>query len=234
MKENINYSKSRLETCTDLALRPFIKEIKVQGETNLKNLPEDRPLIFATTHLTTLDVTGAINLIAKNFDISVVHAENQDHFLQAPIPFLTTRIADKKNFLPISPSYIEDEFTVIANTLKSGKPILMAAYAQHGSKNEYYRELTQKNVVIPKKGGIGAIFLAQRTNSIIVPMAVDIDENRIMTISIGEYLDLEKIENLDKFKVDKNGTRSISVKLRKQSEILMNSLRSMMPVDKLE
>ncbi|MPM89226.1 hypothetical protein SDC9_136334 [bioreactor metagenome] len=147
---------------------------------------------------------------------------------------MTTRIADKKKFLPISPNYIEDEFTVIADTLKSGKPILMAAYAQHGSNNEYYRELTQKNVVIPKKGGIGAILLAQRTNSIIVPMAVDIDEHRMMTISIGKYLDLEKIENLDKFKVDKDETKLISEKLREQSEILMNSLRSMMPPAKLE
>jgi len=234
MKENINHSTSRLEACTDLALRLFIKETRVQGEANLKNLPEDRPLIFATTHLTTLDVTGAINLIAKNFDISVVHAENQDHFFQAPIPFLTTRIADKNNFLPMSPNYIEKEFAVIENALKSGKPILMAAYAQHGSENEYYRELTQKNVVLPKKGGIGAVFLAQKTNSIIIPIAVDITDDKVMTINIGEYLDLEKVENLDKYKVDRDETRLISEKLRQQSEILMNSLASMMPPEKLE
>lgn len=234
MKENISHPTSRLEACTGLALRLFIKETRVQGEENLENLPKDRPIIFATTHLTTLDVTGAINLIAKNFDINVVHAENQDHFLQAPIPFLTTRIADKNNFLPISPNYIEDEFTAIENTLRSGKPILMAAYAQHGSKNEYYRELTQKNVVLPKKGGIGAVFLAQKTNSIIVPLAVDIADDKVLTINIGEYLDLEKIENLDKFRVDRDETRLISEKLRQQSEVLMDSLRVMMPPDKLE
>lgn len=227
----------RLATVCKASLKPMFSEIKVSGHQNLEKIPKDRQIIFATTHLSNTDVTIAASELAKEYNIKIVQASTHDYPMQSPSGYISKIVGGSENFISIRTKKVNgkekgffrpEDYNPMVEHLKNG-PILMAAY--YNSDKRYVDNALQKDVVLPEKGGVGAIWLAQKSNSVIVPTTIDINK-KLAVVHFGEALDLEKIDEIDSFKNDLEKTRDISEKLRKQSNLLMSSLAKMLPAEK--
>lgn len=227
----------RLATVCKASLKTMFSEVKVSGHQNLEKIPKDRPIIFATTHLSNTDVTIAASELAKEYNIKIVQASTHDYPMQSPSGYISKIVGGSENFISIRTKKVNgkekgffrpEDYDPMVEHLKKG-PVLMAAY--YNSDRKYVDNGSQKDVVLPEKGGVGAIWLAQKSNAVIIPTAIDINK-RLAVVHFGEVLDLKKIDEIDLFKNDLKKTRDISEKLREQSNLLMSSLAKMLSVEK--
>jgi len=237
IKKPLETRTKRLAVVCKASLKPIFSEIKVFGYQNLDKLPKDRPIIFATTHLSNTDVTIAASELATKYNIKIVQASTHDYPMQSPSGYISKIVGGNENFISIRTKKVDgkekgffrpEDYEPMVEHLRGG-PILMAAY--YNSDKKYVDDVLQSGVVLPEKGGVGAIWLAQKSKAIIVPTAIDINK-KLAVVNFGEALDLEKIDEIDLFKNDLEKTRMISEKLREQSDLLMSSLAKMLPVEK--
>lgn len=237
IEKTLGVRTKRLAILSQASLRPMFSEINVVGRQNLENLPKGRPIIFATTHLSNTDLTIAASELAKKYNIKIATASTHDSLAQSPSGYISKIIGGSKSFISIGTEKIggkekgifrPKDYDPMVEHLKDG-PILMAAY--YNSDRKYVDNVLQKDVILPERGGVGAIWLAQKSNAVIVPTTIDVN-NRTATIHFGEFLDMKKIEEIDEFKNDLGISREIIRELRTQSDLLMSSLAEMLPPEK--
>ena len=195
-------------------------DIEVQGEENLKKIPENSNCIFASSHISGHDVPTVGNVLCEDFNLAIANQSTHHHFMQEPGMNLSIRLSGKKNYFPIDFEFDKSEEKVEVNGKRGffnpknyvpmkdimenrGKSMLMAAHSPSlGS--------------LPEKGGLGAIYLAQISeNAVVIPIASIVDFPYVQTtdapnaknlakkptakVIIGEPLHLEKIIGIETY-----------------------------------
>lgn len=242
----------------------FIKSPQIQGLNNLTQIPLNQPLVIACTHLSDIDVQTIAGNIAPYRNIGIAsQTSNQNNIITGS--FL--RIAGTKNVFGISNVYDSKEhrsryifkhndFKIMSDAIQKGKTIVIAAH------NPTY------DWKLPEKPGKGAVYLAQLSNAIILPIALEIlsdkpvgmADDKINSVKrfllrkktnsrivIGKPItlpkmkkeELQQIANLYQTKTknqvskrDLEKAKSALKKIKEQAEIIMSTLRDMLPPNK--
>lgn len=211
---------ARFRLAVDILLKANFGKIKVKGEENLDKLPPGAKVIIATTHISDFDVLVPIVKLGKRFKIKAVNASLQHDVRKDAMPSLSVIAAGKENTIPVdfkwgknpkgqksyySSSFNPDNFTPMKEALDDGDAILMAAYNPEPIKSG----------MLPAKGGYGAVYLAEVSDAVIVPVAVNIKskdpfagmrERAIQTLLdrpememvIGEPITLDKVSGIER------------------------------------
>ena len=215
----------------------FIKTPTIEGLDNLTQIPLDQPLVIASTHLSDIDVQTIATNIAQYRDIGIAsQSSNQRNIITGS--FL--RIAGNENIFGITDEhdpkthrsrYIfnPQDFRIMADAMQIGKTIIIAAH-----KPTYDWRL-------PEKPGKGAVYLAQLTKAMILPIALNIKSN--MPVGMADH----KLDSIKRFILRKRPNAKITIgkpirlppiniedvdKLKKQGKIIMESLQNMLPPEK--
>lgn len=196
-------------------MRLAFRNIEVKGEENLDALPPDRHVIFAPTHLSDSDVPLTIAEIGKRFHVAVGDASTHHKATENTSAWLANQVVGPDNFYPVQHekneegfergSFDPEDFEAMQKAFEEDKAIVLSAYFRSGHGWE-----------LPPKGGYGAVYLADRADALIVPVAVNVRSEKQVgmggiasslttalrrpgaEISIGMPLDLPKIEGLER------------------------------------
>lgn len=157
-----------------------VKNVDIVGAENLKNIPPDAKVIVVTSHISDIDLPLAAYAVGKNLDIAITTDSFQHHLFQNPISKIGFQIAGKDNFLPIQydaktghGQFKPKDFDAMQEKLDGGKAMVMAGHAPSVEKDPEKVEWH-----LPNKGTIGAVYLAEISDAIIVPVSVDIQSEK--------------------------------------------------------
>lgn len=155
-----------LRFVTELA----IQRPKTEGLENLQEIPLEQRVIFATSHLSDVDVSGAAEVLSphRSVDIVILQTGAED---SKQIPFMS--FAGWERFHPVDNTFSEsthtshtrfnpNNFLEMKDAMCRGRDMTIAAHK--GTRN--WR--------MPDNPGIGNIYLSQLTRSPIIPVALDI------------------------------------------------------------
>ncbi len=235
--------------------RFFIKAPAIQGLNNLTEIPLDKPLVIASTHLSDIDVQTIAAFVASYRNVGIAsQTSNQRH----PIIGTFLRIAGIENVFGITNEYDKkkrvsrytfnpEDFEIMKNVIKNGKTIIIAAH-----KPTYDWQL-------PQKAGKGAVYLAQLAKATILPIALDIQSNypvgmaddKLNTIKrfvtrkrpnarlvVGEPIDLDPISEEDLklmikfYQTNTKNQHPVLTKLHNQGQLVLKALADMLPEEK--
>jgi hypothetical protein len=234
-------------------------EIETHGEEHLKEIPPNKKVIIATTHISDLDVPIATLKLGKYFNIAITDESIHHSFLGEPSTNIGIRIAGRENFIPIDTKNIKGKkqgefnpqnFELMRDALEKGKAIIIAAHNP-----------TQKWKLT--KGGYGAPYLtAICENVVILPVVVNIESDEPLgmaetilkdvikrpdaSVYIEKPIELEKINGIEDFKKilgkRKRGEKltteerlrfaELKMALEKRSDQIMKALASDLPEKK--
>ena len=212
-------------------------EIQTHGEEHLREIPPDKKVIIATTHISDLDVPIATLKLGKFFDIAITNQSIHHSFLGEPSTNIGMRIAGRENFIPIDTKKIEGKkqgefnpqnFAPMREALEKGKAIIIAAHNP-----------TQKWKL--SKGGYGAAYLtAISENVVILPVVVNIESDEKLgmaetilkdvvkrpdaSVYIQKPIELEKINGIEDFEKIL-GKRKRGEKLTKEERLRFSELK---------
>jgi len=240
------------------AVKFMIGNLEVKGKEHLKEIPADRKVVIACTHMSDLDMPVIALALAKDFNLALSDQSTHHDFKQDPGNYAIHKIAGDKNFIPIdyktndgkkTAQFNPDNFNGMTEAMNNGKDFLFAAHnpSSDGS-------LTS--------GGIGAVYLAQLTHALIVPVSANfktnipyitgqttketLDKKPDAEVIIDKYIDLEPITGIEDYQRIFNKRREgqklspeevdrfmeISRALREQAEVVMNVLKEGVPEEK--
>lgn len=245
----------------ELLTKAGFSKVEARGEENLELIPPDRNVVFVTTHITDSDVPLAISVLGKKFHLAAGDASTHRKFSENTFAFIGTALAGSKNFLSVSHRddpqtgetgvFDPEDFRKMQNVFENGKAVVMAAY--YKSQN--------KGLKLPEKGGYGAAYLAELTNAVVVPVAINVrsKENIHTAASIVKatlsrpeaevvigYPFEPQAEDLTAIglvaekrkrgeyldKDDVEAFRAASGRLREQSDVFMRHLAELLPEEK--
>ena len=240
------------------AVKPMIGKLQVKGRENIAQIPIERRVVIAGTHMSDLDMPVIALALANDFNLAISDQSLHHDFSKDPLNYLSNKIAGDSNFIPLDykegdegkiAQFNADNFTAMTDAVESGKDILFAAH--NPSKNGSLAS-----------GGIGAVYLAQLSHSLILPVCADFkSEEPYITgqttmktlknkpdaeVMIAKPVELGPIPGIEDYKniLDKRkgGERlsdeeierfkEISRQLREQSEIVMRAIAEMVPEEK--
>lgn len=212
-------SSWRLKKAFETEIKALLGEVKVEGLDNLKEIPKDRKVIVATSHISDLDIPMTVYALADKLDLIITNQSTQYSFKVDPGSNIGMRIAGRENFMPIDYKVADDKkapkqpnsfnpenFEKMIPAMENGKAVIMAA---HNPSHSGHLE----------KGGYGAVYLAEISDAIIVPVGISIEsvdgeqlgmaENAVATIknkpkagvNVGKPFELEKIPGIENFQV---------------------------------
>ncbi len=187
VEENRKTTDFRLRSLGDLLVNQFCKEFKVKGKEDIKTEIEKHPenkYIIASSHFSNLDAPAAIKSLGDIFDMQIT-AESSSFRRFAPQRMFLFRTGGEENFISLdyhktnkgkSGVFNPKNFETIFERIKIGKTpwIAIHAFNEDGEMKE------------PK---IGAIYLAQKTGTKIIPTALEI---------VGNSISLEGLVNIAK------------------------------------
>ena len=258
----------RFKLPIELMLKANFSKIEMRGEENLKDLPPDAKVIFATTHISDQDVIMPVAKLGDRFRMKVVNASLQHDIRGHTIPNLGLRAMGIENTIPVdikwgeskdtgreeyySKQFNPENFLPMQDALEDGDAVVMAAYTP----------VPMKTGELPDKGGNGAVYLAEMSGAVIVPIAVHIrsedpnmgmartpghslKEKPVAEMIIGKPIVLEKIEGIEKFadlienpgegdarKENTVERKRIAKNLKAQSDVVMQSLADLLPEER--
>jgi len=240
-------------------------EIKVFGQENLQEIPEGKKVIFAPTHMTDMDMGCALAAIGRFRRNLVLGVESSPDV--AIFRTIQSLLAGQENFqeIPIAgkgknrvgkfEEWIGSEACRnLQEDLKEEKnDVLISAYfdPRHAG----------NSLQLSEKLGVGAVYLAQMAEAIIVPVAVDAhagqkvergDANMIAYIEgriknkgqkpkanvhLSKPISFPKIEGIEKMgETIRGGNREefrrLSMALKTQSAEVMKAIALMLPEEK--
>jgi len=240
-------------------------EIKVFGEENLQEIPEGKKVIFAPTHMTDMDMGCALAAIGRFRRNLVLGVESSPDV----VIFRTVQslLAGKENFqeIPVAgkgrnrvgkfEEWIGSEACRnLQEDLKEEKnDVLISSYFDPRHAGD--------TLQLSEKLGVGAVYLAQMAEAIIVPVAVDTYagqkvergdanmmaylEGRIKNkgqkpkaiVHLGEPISFPKIEGIGRMgEIIRGGNleefRRLSMALKAQSAEVMRVIALMLPEEK--
>lgn len=249
----------RLMMAIETMLKTQVKDILINGMEHLSEVPKDKKIIVAVSHITDIDVLLAIKALGNDFDLAVANPSFHHKFSEEWPTNIGLRIAGKDNFFPIDfkkngeekkPSAFNPEnFEPMQKAMEGGKSMAIAAHSpSHAGRLE--------------KGGYAAVYLSALTDAIIIPVGINLKsekpvgmyENPLETlkkrpdaeINIGIPFNLEKIEGIEDLaaisskrkrgekltEVDVDRFSDLAKQLRKQSDLLMKKISELVPEEK--
>lgn len=198
--------------------------LKTEGTEHLQEIPEGAHVIYATSHLSNLDMPLAIAALAKEGvrNLRLTESSVHEELFRDPLGYLGRFLAGgPKNSMSISyvggmgpqsrGTFNPNDYNPMKDTLLQGDGLVVAAYYDPKHQEKEYR--------LPNKGGYAAAYLANITpNTFIVPVAVDTHSDKPMNtpdvwilerikkghlpevnIRIGKPLLPQKIEGIEDF-----------------------------------
>jgi hypothetical protein len=257
--EKRHTTSKRLLMAIEADVKLATGEIQTYGEEHLKEIPPDKKVIIATTHISDLDVPIATLKLGKYFDIAITNQSIQHFFLREPSTNIGIRIAGRENFIPIDTKKIEGKkqgefnpqnFAPMRDALEKGKAIIIAAHNP-----------TRKWKL--SKGGYGAAYLtAISENVVILPVVVNIESDEPLgmaetilknivkrpdaSVYIQKPIELETINGIEDFerilgkrrrgekltKKERLRFSELKTALEKRSDQIMQALASGLPEKK--
>ncbi len=202
-----------------------VKNIEVRGKENLDKIPPGKKVIVVTSHISDIDLPLAAYAVGDRLDIAITTDSFQHHLTENPISNIGFRVAGQDNFLPIEfdkktrqGRFRPEDFEAMEAALDGGKAIVIAGHAPSVEKDP-------EKVAwhLPEKGTIGAAYLAEMADAVLVPVSVNIKSekptgmgadsigrgisNMIQTLKgkpdaeviIGEPISLPQIADVEKF-----------------------------------
>lgn len=249
----------RLMRAIELQLKTQLGKIEISGMENLEKIPKDKKVVVAPDHKTDMAVPLTVHALGDSLDLVITNESVHHKFTGEPSMNLGMRLVGRDNFLPIDfmgkgtdkhpTAFNPDNFIPMMKAMDKGKTTIVAA---HNPSLGGHLE----------QGGYGAVYLAEMTDAVIIPVSIDIiskenlgmAQNVLRTflkkpdvhIQIGEPFSLDKIEDIGKMKelMDKRkgGERltheefsefsRITEDLKEQSEALMKRLVEITPIEK--
>ncbi len=247
-------SSLQMRFAVDRNVNKFIEHTDIEGKEHLEEIPKDKHIIVATSHLSDLDIPLVIQSLGKDLNLAISNASTQHDFKRNFQETLGVVLAGKSNFLPIDFAetgeknvplpFNPENYTPMAEAMDEGKAVLVAAH------NPTEGELGRP--------GYGAVYLSQISGAVILPVAVNIPGPAIMmrkketlrksdaTVIVGKPIELPHIEGIEEFNAllekrrsneevtdaDIERFKELSNKLREQSDMLMRILATMLPDEK--
>lgn len=167
----IKPSPFRFRTSFEVLSKMGLGKVNVEGLENIDKLPKNRPIVVVPTHITDLDALVAMGELVKYLKLSLTHLSTSQK--ADPVTHGFRKLLGESNFIPIDYVPAEGErkwssffnlanFTPMLDALKKNKAILIVGH------NPTY------NHVLPDKGNMGSIFLAQKAHAVILPVAINI------------------------------------------------------------
>jgi hypothetical protein len=249
----------RLMFAIKMQLKSQIGSIETSGKENLEKLPKDKKIVVVTTHISDMDIPLTINALGNDLNLMITNESVHHKFSGEPSMNISMRLIGKDNFLPIDfagkgiekhPTVFNpDNFEPMIKAMDGGKSMIVAG---HNPSLESHLE----------RGGYGAVYLAEMTDAIILPVSADIlseenlgtEQNKFKTflkkpdarVQIGEPFYLNKIENVEKIKELMNKRKSgvqltqeerlefsdLVKALKEASQLLMKNLAKITPIEK--
>jgi hypothetical protein len=167
---------SRLVRSAELHTLPFIDKVHVTGREHIEEIPPDRKVIVATSHITDLDMSLVIKSLGNDLDLIVSAQSTNRSLLEDTVSNIAARVAGQEHFLGID--YTQSKgaqrqgskvahfnpanFVEMSEAFDRGKAVMVAAH------NPTF------DGRLSDKGGIGAVYLAQLSNCVILPVAVNV------------------------------------------------------------
>lgn len=210
-------SDSRLRKIVELGIAPLISGVEIKGKEHLDELPPEKRVVVATTHISDIDIPIALKALGEDLDLVISDMSTNHLFKNIGIK-AGLMAAGEHNFKPIDFVEQKEGFPIakfnpdnfIEMTEKTDKDVIVAAHnpSRRGTLED---------------GGVGAVYLAQLADSVILPVAVNIPtteqyqstsnfletaKNVVKTIterpkaevSLGAPITFEKIEGIDDYK----------------------------------
>jgi len=198
----------RLGMDTLIALAPTIRNVSVEGQSHLFEIPKETPVVIATSHSSGLDVPITVKGLGEYRDIAVTD-QSTHHKLTGGLKdldtFINIRIIGKENFIPIpfdwvdghkEPSMFDPTSTELMSTaMNKGKDVLIAAHTPDDT--SVIGEIRKT----PPKAGVSAAFLALTQHSPILPVAINMIPTDNPTkfdavVTVGEVFSLDASEDV--------------------------------------
>ena len=257
-KQGRGSSPKQLLFALDTNVKMLVNEVTVTGKEHLREIPLDRKVVITATHMSDLDVPLVGAALARDFNLAISDVSTHHSLLEDPLNKFAITVAGQKNFLPIdyktaaeghAAKFNPDNFANMEQEMQKGKDILVAAHNP-----SHTGDLAQ--------GGIGAIYLAQLSGALILPVAANTFSGETFMsgktlfktalnkpnaeVSIGAPIELDPIPGIEDYKnifdKRKNGEKltdeeferfkEISRALRSQSDMVMKILAEMVPEEK--
>ncbi len=157
----------RLRTACEKAVKPFVKEMSVEGREHLAELPKDRRVIIVTSHFSNLDALEVINALGEDMNIQVTA--------------MSTHWEDVRKVLIAASG--EESFSKISYRMENGKRVGEFSPWDYEDIAEVIQETgkvpwvaTEGVQVDKKKGmaraGVGPAYLAETMDAVILPVAI--------------------------------------------------------------
>lgn len=243
----------------ELMAQVRFKNIITEGLSHLAEIPSDRPIVFATSHITDLDIPVAGSVLADRFNLGIAQISKLNKDPRNIAGMLFTGI---HNYFPIQyggrrgawiPGAVAIEnYEIITKAMRDeGKAILFAAH------NPTY------NHVLPDRSGVGAVILANMADALVMPIAIDVQvadkfigkpgasaslnmlaQRPNAKVWIGKPLDFPRISTSNEWteimkkrkSLINSDTRQLMKdmheKIREQSDEIMHTIASMLPKEK--
>ena len=248
----------RLRLMVGLELK-ILGKIQTFGREHLQEIPKDKKVIIAATHISDIDMPVVIGSLGEDFELKVTTKSMNLDMSKDTFGSLGPLIAGRDNFLPIDygrnkegrrmADFNPDNFKAMAAALNDDKEVLIAAHNPTSGK-------------LPR-GGIGASYLYQLGHGdfIILPVAVNVKSEKPYRVGdeislvkehpdtdvfIGKPLELESIAGIDEYEkiIEKKNrgeeltadevaeSKRIRQLLLDNSDAIMESLAEMLPEEK--
>jgi hypothetical protein len=249
----------RMRLCARCWQRCILKIGKgeIEGMKHVATLPTDKHVIVATTHVSDADVGVAVNALADHLNLGIANQSIHHTWQGDWLMYLTLRLIDKECFFPVDFARIRNR---IVGSFNPDNYLHMAeAMTQRGISMLVPAHSPCFTGKLPNRGGFGAVYLGQISNSVILPVAVDVEYRNgkalrgisfqnllrkpitVRTI-IGEPIQFSTIRNIEdlplltKHKVRSKAAdiryHSIHQSLLQQSDELMRKLATLLPYPK--
>lgn len=242
----------------ELMMKVRVGTIVPEGLSHLAEIPSDRPVVFAISHITDLDMPVAGSVLADRFNLGIAQISK---LKKDPLNIVGMLFTGIHNYFPIQyggrrgawiPTMAIENYEIITKAMRDeGKAILFAAH------NPTY------NHVLPDRSGVGAVILANMADALVMPIAIDVQvadkfigkpgasaslnmlaQRPNARVWIGKHLDFPRISTFNEWteimKERKSPINSdtrqlmkdVHEKIREQSDEIMHTIASMLPKEK--
>ncbi|MBI2596591.1 hypothetical protein HYW41_00305 [Candidatus Daviesbacteria bacterium] len=164
---------------------------EVLGAEDLGEIPAHLPLIIATSHFSDADVQTVesvlrpqLKKVRPGHGLGITLQSDNFRDLRTALPI---KLVGKEHFFPLD-AYPDEEtghlrfrfnpenFDKMTEALQKGTDLIISAH-------EPLSNITGLSWELPGKSGLGAAYLAQRTNATLLPVAVDIQTDQPVAMS---------------------------------------------------
>jgi hypothetical protein len=212
------HSSKRLMLALDTLVKLQVGEVSIHGKEHLTEIPDDRKVIIASTHLSDLDMPLAVYALGNDLDLAIVNMSVHHSWNPKsgePSTYAGLVAAGKENFIPVdfekdsitgekrSSAFNAENFQPMLEALDHNKRVLIAA---HNPSHDFELD----------KAGYGAAYLAELGDALILPVAVKLESDGQVgmygtatktflkkpnaTVEIGSPFELTKIEGIEQFR----------------------------------